>query len=418
MNIVDSTNQINQDILNLNSFSEISPSQIIILSENLKRELYETEKITDLVSLKSLMGIHNFSGPIIPLNGRFSLPQPFPFLTKDNRQKILQELIIRYTTTQIYKERIEQIFTADHFFPDALKSIITLHYDDLLSFVILRALFEENILIRPPLSSEKEILWKDFLFINPERDFEEYREWMEYNEFEDLIKKNFFKCVTSEGSYLRFKESRNLASRDKIHEHVLVAGSVGNDAKIGGMINFIINIPANDEKTCYINSLKVLEKRKGLGTLLLSCAILTAIKEGCKKVILESSREGIPLYVLFGFVPKVKQSLLDGWWDKMSTPQKMKVCKKLYRYASFRLDITQQNYNMIMERINHIFNPLSSNYCDYKNAEIPKEAKKLFSMNLDESMSNCSEASSDEDSEGSEVSSESDADPDAMDLDS
>lgn len=398
MNII----KLNQNNQLINSFPQISENHVIVPSEKLKRDLYEAEKNTDQVSLKSLMGVQSFSGPIIPLQGRFSLPIP-PSLSNEMQLKILQEAIIRYTTMQIYKERIEKKFVTEVFSPQALMSIVH-QPDDLLAFVLLTTLFAKNILIRPPLPSEKTILWKNF-----------YVEGKDFESDKDSIKQNFFSCVTNEGYNLRLKKINDSTCEDKILDQVLVAGFPGNDSKIAGAIHFSITMPNDhEEKTCYINSLQVLENCQGLGlgTLLLSSAILTAKKEGCTKVILESSGEGIPLYVLFGFEPDVEQSRLDGWWERMSLPQKMKICDyHLLFDPHLRLEITQKNYSALLERVNNVFNRTISNHFDLSKITIPNKAlEKMYPKDTsDENMSDSSEVSSDE---------ESDPDTDTMEEDS
>lgn len=305
-------------------------------------------------TLKTMMGIAYFSGPIFPLNG---YPPVFSSDVSNNPESVMAD--IRYKTTQLYeekikkllcKERIEQLTTPEVIFPLALRQEMLQLPDPALSYVGLPALFAEGILIRPPLPSEGNKIWPKL-------------------HVEDRVEEeDFFSYVKNEGYFLQ----------GKVLNRVLIAEDQDNNKKIDGAIHFQINFEPQ-ETSCYIYSLKTRKNSRsnGIGKLLLSHAILTAMQEGAKKIFLESSPAGIPLYTLFGFVPDVDDVKLKDWWDKSTISEKMCVNRAYSKFnleADLRLDLTEKNLNILVERIDNIFNPTIKTYYDYKNTKIPQEA--------------------------------------------
>src|ERR1700733_938784 len=125
---------------------QIETSRIISHFEELKNDLYEKEKSIKSISLKALLNLQESLVPIVPLH---QVPP-----------KLSPELIIRYITTQIYKEKIDQLTLFEVPFPLALKAEFIRYAA--FSHVVLTTLFSKNILIRSPLPSESEKIFSKY----------------------------------------------------------------------------------------------------------------------------------------------------------------------------------------------------------------------------------------------------------------
>lgn len=340
------------------SLNQENASPLALQNSQSMMELSNPEKDEKIIqaSLKSLMGIKDFSGPIFPLN-----EYPTVSTLISDQESVLSD--ISYKTTQLYKERIKQLTYPEINFPLALRPEMIQFPDPALSYVGLPALFAMNILIRPPLPSEEKHIWKELHMPNY------------------VYEKDFISCVKNEGYFFSCVKNQGYFHKkpDKVFiDRVFVAGSSGDDKKIDGAIHFRIKFKPK-EISCHIISLKIRNdfQGKGLGKLLLSQAILTSFRERAQNIILESTSKGVPLYTSFGFVPHEYEGLYKGWWDRMTLSEKMIICYKYCKTVNkphFRLELSEKNLKVIIEKIDSVFNPTTSSYCDFRNTKVPREA--------------------------------------------
>lgn len=292
----------------------------------------ENEKITQ-VSLKSLLGMQNFRGPILPLSGNLYGFFSSPRKSSMNKTDKEIEALIRFTATQVYKEKIERLTAPEVFFPFALRSESIQSPCLSISNVTLPVLFAKNILFRSPLPSEGNKIWNNYLS-NP-----------------SFSQEDFFSIIKNQGYYY---ESNTLNC-------VLVAGMKKYGKKIGGVIYFQI-VFNSEETTCRIDSLVINKKYKDqeLETLLIGSAIQTALQEGCKNIIFATTPDDFSL-----------NSVLD-----------------LSNENQIRLSLTHENLKKLSDRINTILNPMHPNGCilqENNNFSSPKEIKDVIDLCEDDS---------------------------------
>ena len=103
---------------------------------------------------------------------------------------------------------------------------------------------------------------------------------------------------------------------------------------------------------CKVNILWVNDKcsGQGLGTLLMSYAILEAKRNNCERVSLYSSLQGIPLYASLGFVPNISWVVSDPHWGDLSVLQKAKIIEEL-DCSDLYLDLDEANFRNILPMI-------------------------------------------------------------------
>lgn len=320
-------------------------------SNRLKESLYTQEREGNIeqVSLKSLMNVQNCIYPLCPLD----------FIPSSNLWN-QNESVICYTTTQVYKEKIEGLTATEIPFPQILRTGNIHSSNEALTHVILPTLFAKNILIRPPLPSESD----DIMY--------EFRPY----ELAFLEQLKLFSAIQNEGLSIDLDRKRIF--------RVVVASSSDVHKKIQGAIFYYISQKNNS--SCKIEALDIKDKHKskGLGTLLMGHAILEAKQFGCRKIKLIPSYEGSFLYASLGFYPN--SPWVMPHWKNMDLTQKAKI---LYlTVSSNKMDLNLINIQNLYQKIVKILNnppkeidkdtQLPKGYVDFDDITLPDEIQEVL----------------------------------------
>ena len=200
--------------------------------------------------LKKILRVKELKTPIFPMD------------SKD--PSIGRDALIRVTTTKLYKNHLNSIFGKD---------TISKHPEILmppgLANLVLPALLFRNVMIRPPRPEEKDEIMDNA-----------------YYEFAYVDEDEFIESII---------DNYGTLNHDKKIERILLI--TDRKGTILGSIHYTVSLFRHK---CDVHAIKVLEERKGYGSLLLCVAFLDAYEQGCTKVKLYAQPSAGDFYDSFG----------------------------------------------------------------------------------------------------------------------